>query len=182
MVKKESVGLFLQNGRNEKNTTLYIKSTVEGIKTLSDWDFAANSMQCSNKERFESDFSNSVFDYNWKAKKILIEKDIAAISYPEYTDINKFVIQNTLTGLYSAIYNNYESYNSDNTYQLTKFILPRLNKTKSGILDSNGEILVHDNINLKSLFIIVEYDGYVTDPATGGITYVPSGKLAVSVN
>lgn len=181
MVKKESAGLFLQNGRNEKNTTLYIKSVTEGIKTLSDWDFAANSMQCSNKERFESDFSNSVFDYSWRAEKILIADDLAAISYPEYTDVNKFAIQNTLTGLYAAVYYNYFSYNSVNENSITKFILPRLNKTLGGITDSSGSIIEHKNINLESLFIVVEYDGYVTDQVTGGITYIPEMNGEVEV-
>lgn len=175
MVKKESTGLFLQNGRNEKNTTLYIKSVAEGIKTLSDWDFAANSMQCSNKERFESDFSNSLLGHEWSAEKILIKDDVAAISYPEYTDMNKVVIQETLGGLYAPLISNYNSYSSTKTTPIKKFVLPRINKSKAPITDSNerdmGRILDHENVNLESLFIIVEYDGYITDPNSGNTIY-----------
>jgi hypothetical protein len=177
-MKKESIGLFMQNGRNEKNLPMYIKSVTEGIKVMSDWDYTSNSMQCSNRERFESDFGNRILGRQWKAEKVIVQDNIAAISYPKYTDLNKFVIQNLSSGMYSAMSYSYGSYTSVTTIPMTGFILPRLNKTNGGILDllqnDNGNIIKHNNVNLKNLFIIVEYDGYVTSNSTGEIVYESS--------
>ena len=176
-MKKESVGLFMQNGRNERNLPLYLKSIAEGIKTVSDWDYTSNSMQCSNTERFESDFGNKVLSHEWSAKKILVSKDIAVVAYPEYTDMNKFVIQNQSSGLYSALDSSFSSYDSYGAKRITPFILPRLNKKNCDIFvdsGSNGEILNHESVNLKSLFIIIQYDGYITNPSTGLTSYEPS--------
>lgn len=176
-MKKESIGLFMQNGRNERNLPLYLKSVAEGIKTISDWDYTSNSMQCSNTERFESDFGNKVLSHEWSAKKILVSKDIAVVAYPEYTDMNKFVIQNQSSGLYAALNSSYGDYSSSGTKRITPFILPRLNKKNCDIFvksGPNGEILSHDSVNLKSLFIIVQYDGYITNSSTGLTSYEPS--------
>ena len=102
---KESVNLFLGGSDLRANLSMFLNSNIEGIKFFQNNSALKNSLSKNKSVKFESDFASSILDYKWAAEKICIDNDIAAVSYPDYTDINKVTVTDQNGGLYAMFYN-----------------------------------------------------------------------------
>ena len=161
-IHKESATLFIGNQQISAGAPLFLRSNPEGISYFNTWDAGLTSLETSNTERFESKFANQILGHEYNCTSIKILDDIAAVSYGNYTDLNKTVYQDTGGGLYKIWYSTYSSYYGgayDNRYT-EDFALPILNKDFSELVDGSGNI--GPNTNFSNLFILVEYDGYFT--------------------
>ena len=161
-IHKESATLFIGNQQISAGVPLFLRSNPEGISYFNTWDAGLTSLETSNTERFESKFANQILGHEYNCTSIKILDDIAAVSYGNYTDLNKTVYQDTGGGLYKIWYSTYSSYYGgayDNRYT-EDFALPILNKDFSELVDGSGNI--GPNTNFSNLFILVEYDGYFT--------------------
>lgn len=155
-------GSWSMMGTNQNPSLMH--EDPNGIGHFTNWEAKLSSLQVDNKERFESSSASNYLGYQFNAKKIKIVNDIAAISYPEYTDINKTIWEHENGGiyqpwlygtdlLYDVVIVNYQEYQN-------YFFLPLLNKHA---LNEAGIEGFFDN-----LFIVLEYDGYYSD-GTGAI-------------
>jgi hypothetical protein len=181
--RAESVGLFIgsdgpNSGGNYEKTgshNLYMKAgnptdpvqySVEGIKHFNNWKAGLSSLESTNKERFEFNHATEYVDYSFHAKKVKIIDDLAAISYPEYTDITKVVWQHEDGGLYPPVacgwYSGYDVVSVNCEKMRDGGFLPLVDRKN---LDDANRQGYFDN-----LFFLVEYDGYYSD-ADGNIAY-----------
>lgn len=164
-IHKESATLFIGNQQISAGAPLFLRSNPEGIGYFNTWDAGLTSLETSNTERFESKFANQILGHEYNCTSIKILDDIAAVSYGNYTDLNKTVYQDTNGGMYKIWYSTYSSYYGatyDHEYTQNGFALPILNKDFPEIVDEYGNIN-SANIDFSNLFILVEYDGYFTE-------------------
>lgn len=177
-MKRESANLFMGGDDSSKNINMFLQSNIEGIKFFQNNSALKNSLTKNKSVKFESDFASSVLDYKWAAEKICIENDIAAVSYPDYTDINKVVVTNQNGGLYS-IFNKSTAFSGSGGTSCsdpegyarfgTGLILPNLDlEVFSSTTTIDLDERFDNDIELSNLFIIVEYDGYYTN-ASGNV-------------
>jgi hypothetical protein len=193
--RAESVGLFIGSdgpngsGNSEKtnNFNLFMKAgnptdpvqySAEGIKHFNNWKAGLSSLESTNKERFEFNHATEYLGYSFNAQKVKIVDELAAIAYPEYTDIAKIVWQQENGAIYPPVgcggYAGYDVISADCTKIRDGGIFPIIDRKK---LDDAGVDGYFDN-----LLILIEYDGYYTD-SNNAIAYTATldGKKEVFV-
>ncbi len=185
-IQKESIGLHIENGSKARDLPLVLKTLPKGVDIFNGWNSGISSIDSGNSERFESDFSSKILDYKWNVKKICVQDDIAVVSYPEYTDLNKTVIQHVNGGLYAPARKfNAANYGEEDTAYRPIFnnelFLPLLNADNSMAFYRYGNQFVPKlgpALDFSNMFIIIEYDGYYSD-SDGVIKYNASldGKV-----
>lgn len=170
-------GLFIQNDKFKKDMSLYLKSNVEGLRYFQNSYDDLNSFQKRPALRFENSFADSAMGYDWSASSIKIVDDIAAVSYGNYTDINKTVVRLVNGGLYGVYLSGYGGSSTDcNVTTYTRhlsnsLVLPNFNirsfdnTTPSGNYAGIHSRMNQDNsdIDFSGVYIIVEHDGYYTN-------------------
>lgn len=179
---KESANLFLGGSDLSANMPMFLNSNIEGVKFFQNNSALKNSLSKNKSVKFESDFASSILDYKWAAEKICIDNDIAAVSYPDYTDINKVAVTDQNGGLYSIFYNPFGASSGSGgcsdpdsyTPFSTGLVLPNLD-LGTFLYSSQNDMTERFNNDLEfdNIFIIVEFDGYYTDSngilQTGGL-------------
>lgn len=171
---KGSLGLSIAGNDVKSSVNLFTPSEVMGIKTSSEHKTLHNSIAKYGELKFESQFASSVLGKEWHAESIKIANDVAVVSYPKYTDINKVVITDTNGGLYKPYYHNFASssgggdcsYDYYQPYHNSGFFLPDLNISSliaNQPWDQDPYWFYNKDVDFSNLYIIVEYDGYYTD-------------------
>lgn len=159
--QKESTSLFIGNAQSTAKTTLFLNSVPEGIKYFNSWDGGLTSLETTN-ERFESKFSNQILGREYSCNSIKIVDDVAAISYGNYTDLNKVLVQETNGGLYQPWEVSLVSYNTYTYRKISNdWMLPIVSKGSDLLTNPvNGQFTA--DVDFSNMFILVEYDGYFT--------------------
>lgn len=174
--RAESIGLFINsdgpngngNYQTSNNTTMYLKGgtandpiqySAEGIKHFTNWKAGLSSLESTNKERFEFNHATEYLGYSFHAQKVKIVDELAAIAYPEYTDITKIVWQQEDGAIYPPVgcggYVGYDVISTDCAKIRDGGIFPIVDRKKLDDANVDGYF---DN-----LLILIEYDGYYTD-------------------
>jgi len=191
MVKRaESIGLYINsdgpnlggkyertgqanlviNGANAGDPTKY---SLDGLKHFTNWDAGLNSLDSTNVERFEYSNATEYVGYKFNATKIKIVDEVAAVAYPEFTDVTKVVWQHQNGGLYQArgcrTYVGYDTTSTGCDPVFNGGFLPLVNERD---LNAGGIDGYYHNIA-----ILIEYDGYYANgPTTMGFNAALVGK------
>lgn len=198
---KESLGLHINSdgpveGKyiRARGANFVLKAPPVGTPHFTNWDAGLTSLQNTTKERFESriatrfldDYMSTISDQKIRfgAKDIKIVDNLAAISYPRFTDINKST--SVLTGSKVLSYlagtkvNSYdytciEWAEVNNEYViLPQFDLTTLMSPYAGYPSSSDRFTPA----FDGMYIVLEYNGYYTkknvDPCVGAADYYDS--------
>jgi hypothetical protein len=149
---------------NSSVMNMSLMGDPKGIEHFTNWDSKISSLDPAGFERFESRHASTYLGHDFHASKIKICEDLAAVSYPTYTHIDKFVWENYDGGIYQP-----HKYDDETFYDMVigyyyrmmdGFLLPTLNQFGLRLPPSNPNNDIegfYDN-----LFLVIEYDGYFT--------------------
>jgi hypothetical protein len=168
-------GIYSRTGQSN----LVLQASSVGTPHFTNWDAGLTSLENTTKERFEARTATRFLDDylsekgNYKirfgAKDIKIADNLAAVSYPEYTDINKSIVKIFDTNLLT-----YHTGIKVNSYDYTcidwslvyndSVLMPQINldtllNPYAGFPSSTNNRFDAD---LDGLYIIIEYTGYYT--------------------
>ena len=184
-MNQESLGLSMGGNDPKSSVSLFTTSDVKGITYSNNDKKTKNSLAKHGSLKFETEFASSIFTYKWRAESIKIVDDIAAVAYPNYTDINKVELKMGESGIYTPFYNTLNGSSGgggcgpelDYSRMINGNFLTCLDMSK--FLDGDKNIK-HVEVGFESLYIIVEYDGYYTD-STGELKVmdIQQGKYEV---
>ena len=195
---KESLGLHINSdgpveGKyiRTRGANFVLKAPPVGTPHFTNWDAGLTSLENTTKERFESriatrfldDYMSTISDQKIRfgAKDIKIVDNLAAISYPRFTDINKstsvLTSSKVLSYLIGTKINSYdytciewEEVNSGYVI-LPQFNFDILTNPYPGYPSSNDRFTPA----LDGMYIVLEYNGYYTkkniDPCVGASNY-----------
>lgn len=180
--RTESLGLHISSegppggpyGQSASNNLLLYGGGDGGIRHFTNWDAKVSSLDNNGLERFESRFASNYLDYEFPAEKVKVVDDIAAVSYPNYTHINKTVWEHVDGCVYMPFQVDGASYDDSIFYSNIGsnkgFMFPLLNirglHTSTLSPTSISQMTGYYN----NLFIIIELDGNYTN-TSGAIAY-----------
>ena len=199
---RESIGLHINSDgpdggvyKRTLGTNFVIKSSPVGTPHFTNWDAGLTSLENTTKERFEARIATRFLDgymsaigsdqkIRFGAKDIKIVDNLAAVSYPRFTDINKSTI--TIVGATLLSYMTGEKVNSGDyscidwseVYPghvlLPQFNLNTLMSPYGGYPSSSDRF----NPSLDGMYIVLEYNGnYIkndANPCNPAATYYDS--------
>lgn len=199
---KESLGLYINSDgpdggvyKRARGADFVIKAPPVGTPHFTNWDAGLTSLENTTKERFEARIATRFLDgymseigsdqkIRFGAKDIKIVDNLAAISYPRFTDINKSVVGITgssilsyMTGEKVNMYD-YECIAWSESYVdhmlLPQFDLETLTSPYAGYPSSNNRF----DPSFEGMYIVLEYNGNYTkkdaDPCNPSATYYDS--------
>lgn len=199
---KESLGLFINSDgpdggvyKRARGADFVIKAPPVGTPHFTNWDAGLTSLENTTKERFEARIATRFLDghmseigsdqkIRFGAKDIKIVDNLAAISYPRFTDINKSVVGITGSSVLS-----YMTGEKVNTYDyqcitwsevytdhmlLPQFDLDVLTNPYPGYPSSNNRF----DPSFEGMYIVLEYNGNYTkkdaNPCNASANYYDS--------
>lgn len=199
---KESLGFFINSDgpdggvyKRARGADFAIKAPPVGTPHFTNWDAGLTSLENTTKERFEARIATRFLDdhmsaigsdqkIRFGAKDIKIVDNLAAISYPKFTDINKSVagitgssILSYMTGEKVNMYD-YECISWSEVYIdhmiLPQFDLDVLTNPYPGHPSSSNRF----DPSFEGMYIVLEYNGNYTkadaNPCNPAATYYDS--------